>query len=107
MKYKKIEVDPNSLSLFHINSSSLNKNFDDHEYLLKTIDQDFDIIAISESRFKKDLSFTSNINLLNYVIEFTPTKANAGGILVYIDNKLLYKPRHDVNIYESCEISIH
>ena len=40
-------------SLFHINTCSLNKNFDGLEYLLKTTNQDFNIIAISESKFKK------------------------------------------------------
>ena len=30
-----MKIEPNSLSLFHINSYSLNKNFEDLEYLLK------------------------------------------------------------------------
>ena len=46
-----IKIKPNSLSLFHINSSSLNKNFEDLEYLLKATNQTFDVIAINESRF--------------------------------------------------------
>ena len=66
----KIKVDSSSLLLFHIITCSLNKNFDDLEYLLKTTNQDFDITAVSESRLKKDLNFTSNINLLNYVIKY-------------------------------------
>lgn len=98
---QKIKEDPSSFSLFQINTCSLNKNFDDLRYLPKTTNQDFDIIAISESRFKKYLHLTSNINLLNYVIEYTPIEDNAGG--TYINNKLLKKPRPDVNIYKSCE----
>ena len=36
-----------SLSLFHLNACSLNKNFDDLEYLIKTTNQTFDVIAMS------------------------------------------------------------
>ena len=42
-----------SLSMFHINTCSLSKNFDDLEYLLKTTNMNFDIIAISETRITK------------------------------------------------------
>ena len=69
---------------FHINTCSLNKNFDDREYLIKTANQDFDIEAVSEARLKKDLNFTSNINLLSYVIKYTLTEANTGGTLLVL-----------------------
>ena len=46
-----IKIERNSLSLFHINSCSLNKNFQDFEYLLKATNKTFDVIAISESKF--------------------------------------------------------
>ena len=39
-----------SLSMFHINTCSLSKDFDDLEYLLKTTNMNFDIVAVSESR---------------------------------------------------------
>ena len=39
-----------SLSLFHINACSLNKNFDDLQHLLNCTKTFFDIIAISETR---------------------------------------------------------
>ena len=39
-----------SLSMFHINTCSLSKDFDDLEYLLKTTNMNFDIAAVSESR---------------------------------------------------------
>ena len=45
-----MKIEPNSLSLFHINSCCLNKNFEDLEYLLKATNRTFDIIAISKSR---------------------------------------------------------
>ena len=47
-----IKSTPNSLSLFHLNTFSLNKNFDDQEYLNKTTNQTFDVTDISKSRIK-------------------------------------------------------
>ena len=76
-----------SLSLFHINACSLNKNFDDLEHLLKCTS-----------------SLTTNINLTNYAIEFTPTESSAGGTLLYIANHLSYKPRPDLNIYKANQL---
>ena len=42
--HNKIKSKPNSLSLFHLNTCSLDKNFDDLEYLTKTTNQKFDVI---------------------------------------------------------------
>ena len=44
-----------SLSIFHINACSLNKNFDDLQYLLSCTQKNFDIIAISETRITKNI----------------------------------------------------
>ena len=44
----KIPNKSKSLSMFHINTCSLSKNFNDLEYLLKTTNMNFDIMAISE-----------------------------------------------------------
>ena len=88
-----------SLSLFHINACSLNKNFDDLQHLLNCTKKFFDIIAISETRITKQESLLNNLNLNNYSFEFTPTKT-AGGTLLYIANHLSYKCRIDLNIYK-------
>ena len=52
-----------SLSLFHINACSLNKNFDDLQHLLNCTKIIFDIIAISEARMIKQVSLLNNLNL--------------------------------------------
>ena len=49
-----MKIEPNSFSLSHAISCSLNKNFEDLEYLIKTAIKIFDVIAISESRIPKD-----------------------------------------------------
>ena len=65
-----------SLSMFHINTCSLSRNFDDLEYLLKTANMNFDIIAISEIRITKKIHKISNINLNNYAFELTPMEGS-------------------------------
>ena len=79
---QKMKIEPTSLSLFHINSCFLNKNFQDLEYLLKATNKTFDVIAISESRILKDTNLSKNINIYNYSVEFTPTESHAGGTFI-------------------------
>ena len=95
MKYLKNK----SLSLFHINACSLNKNFDDLQHLLNCTKKN-DIIAISETRITKQVFLLNNLNLNNYSFEFTPTETSVGGTLLYIANHLSYKCRNDLNIYK-------
>ena len=49
------------LSFFHMNVCSLNKNFDDFNILLSDLNVSFDILAITETRIKRNSS--SPINL--------------------------------------------
>ena len=76
------------LSLFHINACSLNKNFDDLQYLLSCTKNFFDIIAVGETRITRNVSLLNNLSLNNYPFEFTPTETCAGGTLLYIANPL-------------------
>ena len=92
------------LFLFHINSCSLNKNFDDLQHLLKCTNKVFDIVAVSETRIMKKTSSTYNINLNNYSFEFTPTESTAGGTLLYIANHLSYKSHNELNLYKANEL---
>ena len=61
-----MKIELNSLSSFHTNSCSLNKNFEDLEYLLKATNKIFDVIAISKSRILKGTNLSKNINIYNY-----------------------------------------
>ena len=93
-----------SLALFHINTCSLNKSFDDLDHLLKCTNKVFDIVAVTETRITKQTSLTTNINLTDYAIEFTPTESSAGATLLYIASHLSYKPRPDLNIYKANQL---
>ena len=76
------------LSLFHTNPCSLNKNFDDLQYLLSCTKTIFDIIAVSETRITRNVSFLNNLSLNNYSFEFTLTETSAGATLLYIANHI-------------------
>ena len=72
-----------SLSLFHLNSCSLSKNFEDLEYLDST-NLNFHVIAISETRITKNTAQINHIDLKNYSYEHCPTESSAGGTVLYI-----------------------
>ena len=65
----------NTLSFFHMNVCSLTQNFDDFNILLSELNVGFDILAITESRTKKDSSSPINLQLNNYSIEHNPTES--------------------------------
>ena len=100
----KIPQKNKSLSLFHINACSLNKNFDDLQHLLSSTKKIFDIIAVSETRITKQVSLLNNLNLNNYSFEFTPTETSAGGTFLHTANHLSYKQQNDLNIYKKNEL---
>ena len=93
-----------SLPLFHINSCSLNKNFEELQNLLQATNINFDVIAITETRMPKNVSVTQNIVLNNYSFEQTPTESSVGGTLLYIAKRLSYKIRNDLKICEKIEL---
>ena len=76
----------------------------DIDHLLKCTNKVFNIIAVSETRIQKQISCTTNINLKNYAIEFTPTESSAGGLLLYIASHLSCNPRPDLNIYKANQL---
>ena len=90
-----------SISIFQINTCSLNENFDELQHLLSCTKELFDIIVISETRIKKQASLSINLNLINnYSFEFTSTETSESGTLLYITNHLSYKCRNDLNIHK-------
>ena len=93
-----------SLSLFHTNACSLNKNFDDLQHLLDCTKNLSEIIAISETRITKQISLLNNLNLNNYYFEFTPIKTLAGGTLLYIANHLSSIAKLLANLKETRKI---
>ena len=93
-----------ALSFFHMNVCSLTKNFDDFHILPSNLNVNFDILAITETRIKKDSSSPINRQLSNYSIEHTPTESSAGGTLLYINKRLSYQLRNDLKIFDQGKI---
>jgi len=91
-------------SIFHLNIHSLQFHKHDLDILLDTLKFEFDILAISETKLQRNTQPTHDINIPNYHIEHTPTEASKGGTLLYISDKFVYKPRKDLEIYESKQI---
>ena len=48
------------------------------------------MIGVTETRFTKQVSLLSNLNLNNYSYEVTPTETTTGDIVLYIANPLSY-----------------
>ena len=65
-----------TLSFFPMNVSSLTKNFDDFNMLLYDLSVNFDILAITESRIKKNSSSSVYFQLDNYSVEQTPIESS-------------------------------
>ena len=94
----------NKLSTFHLNIHSLQYHIEDLRILLQSLEHDWDVITISESKLKVNIPPVKDINLSNYQYENTPTAANKGGTLIYVSNKHIYKPRKDLEINDKAKI---
>ena len=86
----------------------LNSTFNDigspFSLLYLNINNDFEIIGISETRLKKAQETTTNIHLENFNIEHVATKSANGAVLLYIRKVINYKLRPDLVIYKKREL---
>ena len=87
-----------------MNISSLSYNFERFHTLLSELGINFDIIGITETKLKRDILRTTNIDLKGYSFEHTPTEASCGGTLLYLKNNKNYTLRDDLKIYKSKEL---
>ena len=93
-----------ALSFFHMNVCSLTKYFDDFNILLSDLNVSFDILAITETRIKKDSSSPINLQSNNYSIVHTLTESSAGGTLLCKNKRLSYQLRNDLTLYDPGKI---
>ena len=65
----------------------------------------FEVLAISQSKLQKNIPPKVDITIAGYHYPLnTPTLATEGGVLLYINQNLLFKPRH---IYADKAIESH
>ncbi len=93
-----------NFSVFHLNIASLKFHFEELKILLSMLNFEFDCIMITETKLQKNINPRININIPNYHLFHTPTEASKGGSLIYISNKLISKPRKDLEIYEPMKV---
>ena len=76
-----------SFSVLHLNIASLSAHFDELINLITLLDHPFDIISLTETRFKQNRQNLINIELPGYHYYETASYTNAGGSLIYIKNQ--------------------
>lgn len=93
----------NSFSLLHINARSLSKNFDALEHMLDLLENNFNIIGVTETWMYQPTSLT---NLTKYNFECFGKKNRAGDVVgIYILNDTDNKLRNDINL--NCHLWNH
>ena len=98
----KIEAGKN-FSILHLNIHSIQRHVEELRVLLHALNFKFDIVAISESKLNCEPQI--DINLQGYHSPHCKfTEAGKGGTILYISKELNFKPRKDLEIYESREL---
>ena len=91
-----------TFSILHYNIHSIELHIEDFRVALEMLDFAFDIICISESKIIKDYDPKVDINIEGYKTPVsTPTESTKGGVLIYVNRSLNFKPRNDLNIYKA------
>ena len=99
-------------SILHLNIASLQSHINELRELLALLNYPFDLIAISETKLKKDCDIVVNIDLEGYQLEKTPTETFFGGVALYVRNYFSnYKVRKelgysDKNVAESIFVEL-
>ena len=93
---------PENLSYFHFNVRSLGKNKHTLDEFFQMTEVNPTFIAISETKLKPN--FIVNINIPGFNFVHNPSQTNSGGVGLYINSKLTYQLRIDLNLQNvGCE----
>lgn len=95
---------PNSLSMFHFNIRSLPKNLTLLNDFLYSLDNNPDILAVTETRLSENS--VCNTDIMGYNFLHTDSPTSAGGAAFYISKHLstIARPdiKFDMTLVESC-----
>ena len=86
-----------AMSFFHLNISSLPKHFDNLLNLFDSLQYQFKVIGISETRISDSNIGSHNVEISGYSSIFTNTVSQAGGTALYLHNSINFKPRSDLS----------
>ena len=104
--FSSAKFSPNkNFSILHYNIHSIQCHIEEFRVVLNMLDFNFDVICFSESKLQKDIDPKIDINIDGYHVPIsTPTESSKGGVLIYVNKNLHFKPRSDLNIYKSKEL---
>ena len=77
-----------SFSLFHVNTRSLSKNFDQLLSVLSSLTVNFDVIGITETKQQIGKDFLVNVDVNDYFMYTQPSKLASGGVAIYVKDNL-------------------
>ena len=87
----------NKISIMHVNSRSLFKNYDDFVVFLSCVKHKFSVIGISETWFKQTTD-TRMFDIPGYsLLQVCRSNKRGGGVLLYIRDGIDYKLRNDLS----------
>ena len=84
-------------SIFHVNTRSLSKNFDQLQSVLSGLGLVFDLIGITETKQQMEKDFITNVDINDYHLYTQHSKGAAGGVAIYANNKLDHFRRKDLD----------
>ena len=96
---ERLSFDDNAFSLIHLNIRSIPKNMHEFELYLASLDINFTVLAFTETWFKDETCLLYNLD--GYSIESSHRAyRKGGGVALYLRDSLMYKLRHDLDIYD-------
>ena len=104
-------ISDHCFSIIHLNIRSLAANFDHLTTLLSSLNHNFHIIGLSETKILKNKDPNINETIPGYSFFFQPTLHNAGGVGFYIREEIGFNFRDNLNAmtddFECLWIEIH
>ena len=94
-----------NFSVLHLNIHSVEAHIDEFRTTLQLLNFKFDIICISESKIRYNITPKTDINITGYQYpESMPSHASKGGVLIYARKGINYIPRTDLVIEKEKEL---
>ena len=77
-----------SFSLFHVNTRSFSKNFDQLLSVLSSLKVNFNLIGITETKQQIGKDFLVNVDVNDFFMYTQPSKLASGGVAIYVKDNL-------------------
>ena len=96
----------NHISFFHQNIATLEGHKDEFENVLAQLNYSFNVIGLSETKIKRNVTPKYNVSLPGYKHYLTPTEMECGGTIIYVSDDFTSKSRKDLDdiLYKQREL---